>query len=214
MQSQHVKATTYRLETRLESASNHCQHRRYPAAEGRPSRVAGRLHRYHPGTDGLSVGSRTGLGAPPATTISPEPANAFAAPQAMGRTATGVAELGRGRSVPGSVGRTGPAGGSPGRFTSAGGTGRKAGPENRPPRWCTVSWRGTGGGKWRPIRGTRKAIPRPRRSGKKTPRNTGSLADPRSRPWPPRAPAVSRRGALRTHGAPQTLLGARPPCGP
>jgi len=132
IQSQHAKATTYRLETRLESASNRCQNRRYPAAEGRPSRVAARLHRYHPGTDGLPVGSRTGLGAPPATTISPEPANAFAAPQAMGRTATGVAELGRGRSVPGSVGRTGPAGGSPGRFTSAGGTGRKAGPENRP----------------------------------------------------------------------------------
>ena len=132
IQLQHVKATTYRLETRLGSASNRCQNHRYPAVEGRPSCIAARLHRHHPGTDGLTAGSRTGLGAPPATTISPEPADPFAAPKEMGRTASGVAELGRGRSVPGSVARTGSAGGSPRRFTSPGGAGGKAGPENRP----------------------------------------------------------------------------------
>ena len=76
IQSRHVKTTTHRLETRLESASHGCRNYRYPTVEGRPSRVAACLPRYDPGTDGLLAGSRTGFGASPATTISPEPPDA------------------------------------------------------------------------------------------------------------------------------------------
>jgi hypothetical protein len=132
IQSGHVKTTTYRLETRLESASHRCRSHRYPAIESPPSRVAARLHWHHYGTDGLAAGSWTGLSASPATTISPEPPGTFAAPQEMGWTAPHLAERGRGRSVSGSVGRTGPAGRSSGRFSSAGGAGGEVGPENCP----------------------------------------------------------------------------------
>ena len=145
MQSQYVKATTYRLESRLESASNSCQDPQSPVAEGRPSRVAARFYRYY-WNRGPHCSESAGLGAPPATTISPEPADAFAAPKEMGQTATGVAEVGRGRSLPGSVGRTSWAGGSPGCFTSPGGRWPKNWVGKSPPRWCTVSWRGMGGG--------------------------------------------------------------------
>jgi hypothetical protein len=132
IQSRHVKTTTHRLETRLESASHRCRNHRYPRVEGRPSRVATCLHWYHPGTNGLFAGSGAGFGASAATTIPPEPAGACAAPQEVGWTATGVAELGGGRSLPRSVGRTGAAGGGAGGFPSAGGTGGKTGAENRP----------------------------------------------------------------------------------
>lgn len=132
IQSRHVKTTTHRLETRLESASHRWRNHRYPTVEGRPSRVAACLHWYHPGTNGLFAGSGTGFRASPAATISREPAGAFAAPQEVGWTATGVAELGGGRIVPRSVGRTGAAGGGAGGFPSAGGVGGKIGAENRP----------------------------------------------------------------------------------
>src|SRR5580700_2508050 len=116
IQSRHVKTTPHRLETRLKSASRGCRNHRYPTVEGRPSRVAACLHWHHPGTNGLFAGSGTGFGASPATTISPEPASAFAAPQKVGRTATVVAELGGGRSIPRPVGRTGPTSGGAGGF--------------------------------------------------------------------------------------------------
>src|ERR1035438_2376990 len=131
IQSRHVKTTTHRLETRLEGAGHGCRNHRYPAAKGRPSRTAARRHRYDPGTDGLVAGSRTGFGASPATTISPEPSGAFAAPPELGWAATGAAELGGGRSLPRPVGRTGAAGGSFGGFPSAGSVGGKMGSENR-----------------------------------------------------------------------------------
>jgi hypothetical protein len=132
IQSRYVKTTTHRLETRFESASHRCRNHRYPTVEGRPSRVAACLHWYHSGTNGLFAWSGTGFGASAATTISPDPAGACAAPQEVGWTATGVAELGGGRSLPRSVGRTGAAGGGAGGFPSAGGVGGKIGPENRP----------------------------------------------------------------------------------
>src|ERR1039458_9296741 len=133
IQSRHVKTTTHRLETRLESASHRCRNHRYPTDEGRPSRVAACLHWYHPGANGLFARSATGFGASSATTIPPEPAGAFAAPQEVGGTATGVAELGGGRSVPRSVGRTGAAGGGGGGFASARRGGRAKGGGRRRP---------------------------------------------------------------------------------
>ncbi len=131
IQSRHVKATTNRLETRLESASHGCRKPRYSAVESRPSRVAAGPHWHHPGTDGLLAGRGTGVGASPAATISPQPADALTAPQEMGRTETGVAELGRGRGVPDSVGRTSSAGGRSGGFSAAVGAGGKVGPQDR-----------------------------------------------------------------------------------
>ena len=132
IQSGHVKTTTHRLGTRLESASHDCRNHRYSTVEGRPSRVAARCHRYEPGTNGLLAGSGTGFGASPATTFSPEPSGAFAPPQEVGWTATGVAELGGGRSLPRPVGRTSSTGRGAGGFPPAGGVGGKIGSENRP----------------------------------------------------------------------------------
>jgi hypothetical protein len=123
---------THRLETRLESASPRCRNHGYPGIEGGASRVAACRHRYDPETDGLLVGSRTGFLASSATTISPEPASAFAAAQEVGWPAMGAAELGRGRNVPHSLGRTGSAGGGFGGFPPAGGLGGKLGSEDRP----------------------------------------------------------------------------------
>src|SRR5487761_37696 len=210
LQLLHVKTSTDRLETRLESASRGSQSHRSPATEGRPGRVAAGPSRDQPGADRRTLGSRTGLGASPPTAVSPGPQDAFAASKDMGRTATGVAELGRGSGVPGSVGRAGSGRRGLGGLASSGGAGRKARPENRP--FGDVPPLGTA----RVAEsGSRYAAPEKRCGGpggveKKTPRSTGNLADSRSRWGPPGAPDVSRRGALRTEGAPQAVLGPRP----
>ena len=163
-----VKVATHRLETRLESASNRCQNQRHPAVESRPGCVAACFHRYHPGTGGLTAGSRTGLGTPPAATTSPESADTFAAPQETG---------GRRQALPNWKSK------KRSWLCGSNGLGRreswsfhlsrlgwpKSWAGKSPPRWCTVSWRGTSGGYPRPVRATRKAIRRPRRSGEKLP---------------------------------------------
>ena len=132
IQSRYVKATTNRLEARLESTSHGCRNQRHWAVESRPSRVAARPHGHDPGADGLLAGRGTGVGASLAATVSPARADALPTPQEVGWTASGVAELGRGRSVPDSLGRTSPAGGSAGGVSAAGRTGGEVGPEDRP----------------------------------------------------------------------------------
>ena len=78
------------------------------------------------------------------------------------------------------------------------------------PRSCTACWHATVGASWRPTLGIPRATPQCKRSGKKTARNIGDLAETRRCSRSQGAPNVPGRSAFRAHGTHSPLLGANP----